>query len=97
MNPAGGAVPVAQYNVVAVPETPRLIPAIKVDPQTQSVIVLVGVAAKVVLCLVSSRHSQQSHILRTFEKYSRHPASLQGLARVLFQLYRIMRQVWAQA
>ena len=51
MNPAGGAVPVAQYSVVAVPEMAKLIPAINVDPQTQSVIVLVGVAANVVLVL----------------------------------------------
>ena len=53
MNPVGGAVPVAQYDVVAVPEMAKLIPAISVLPQTQSVIVLVGVASNVVLCLVS--------------------------------------------
>ena len=68
-----------------------------VDPQTQSVIVLVGVAANVVLYLVSLKCSQRPHVLRTFEKYSHHPASPQGLARVLYRLYRIMQQAWAPA
>ncbi len=79
------------------PETAKFIPAIKVLPQTQSVIVLVGVASNVVLGLVSLIQSGRSHALRTFGMYSHHPASVQGLAPVLFRQYRIMRQVLAQA
>lgn len=79
------------------PEKAKLIPAINVDPQTQSVIVLVGVAANVVLCFVSLIESSRSHASLTFGRYSQHLASVQGLARVLFRLYRIVLQEWALA
>lgn len=72
-------------------------PAMRVLPQTQSVMVLVGVAANVVLCAFSLTYSSWPYVLRTFEKNSRYLASPQGLVRVLFRLYRIERQVWVQA
>ena len=81
----------AQQDVVAVPENAKSIPAITVLPQTQSVVVLVGVASNVVLFLVSLTNSRRSHALRTFGNYSHHLASAQELAQVLFLKYGLSR------